>query len=66
MIAVLRVHDYPSEYGEPIRFGDIVIVWSPRSADHQSVCFGRSILSFIAFALCPPALFGHTAATRVA
>jgi hypothetical protein len=30
VVAVLRLHDYPSEYVQPLKFGDVLIVWCPR------------------------------------
>lgn len=29
VIAVLRLHDDPTEYAQPVKLGDVVIVWSP-------------------------------------
>jgi len=43
-IAVLRLHDDPSEYAQPVKLGDVVIVWSPHK-DGESLTHDDRVLT---------------------
>ena len=49
VVALLRLHDLPNEYAMPLRFGDLLIAWSPQrdagflSLSHRATCNAQSV-----------------------
>jgi len=50
VVACFRVHDYPSEYVQPLRLADLVVVWAPRRDAGDSTFVDRATTNAVSVA----------------